>query len=1197
MDAIVELAGPDCIVSGQITSVSIFGLKIWPLDVNLKILELVGRELKLVREQMHSWAESAQSAQSAVAVAGVVMQAFVALNDGVCIKDHITSLCKICTMVSSVISSEAFVTELEGYGASKLTVDCAVKFLKLVNKHFLQAELFHFCASILELVIPVYKSRRAYRQLAKCHALLIEIHESILEQKFQFNSLMPPTWVGFCDSRQVKADELQPGVCYLQITAVDPLMEDEDLGSRRERIFSFSAESVHARVIDCFLFDTPVTKNGKTQVVNATGMIEAQTAALQNELEEPCSSDGDQLRHLQSLQRIIQGSVAAQGPIIQAECCPFRSKKGLETLDVGLLGIDTPIGDDIRPRNGMNDPPLAKKGVGTPNADKLDDEGKIVIPLYDFHLLEIFNNSQNHRILDEPPLSSDSKNAMSQLSKSADNKARDAPGGVPRSKLSSSLVLEKTLGISRFTSAKTSKATQGSQSPRAAWPSCSEPDSDDDRATQVQTPPPQCLELLRHQGHQLARRHPQMGSQPTDAGLAVRKPLLCYCHEKCSDGIWNMGYVTPEIFESLRKASMVIDGELLMSRPCPVSKGRVRQLSRAVGKSREAPVGVPRSKQSLKSIDTITFWDEKVALPVTLCLNSYGHRRKNIRIVPESIKSIVVSGLMAMMVQQLLYPVGFYSLRLFLDINSFGTFTMCHEALENLKKGPLGRRDSSGGGLMLTSVLLYIIRLLAVDATARNLAFEWGTGYNIRLNRIASGPIGDTPGFSREKKDIAMAALYFASDAGKFINGASMVVDGGLWMSCPTPLPKDTVRWLSRAVEKRNFDIPYATIHKSSITSSWLLALMRMFVNKKMQKELWNQLLSILVHGPDILVNAAAAGNFLSLAENLSVGTVMDIDTVVKNMLGWTAMPLLNSKDSCPVKNMLGWTAMPLLNSEDSCMKKKHRLIKQRCIEVKIGFEIAIRRNVRRHATKERLNRPHNDSVSQVQCQAPDIGPDLKTWTKIERDLMSKSVGIRGYKRFFRRAALESSDYLKDDCLKINCTVGVVVSAVDCPRLHSIKVPESDIGAHLACCWIIWKVQILLLRWLVKFFMLTLFDKFASLEVVDFGKRKRKRNKLNDVLFKLKIKLLSADTLVNDAEEKQLVRGLLIFAKVVSTHILDILVETEVKGPARMDPDLAKIPRDIAEMDPDLAGMPQDIIGMVRQNEIIEKDIKHSPRW
>lgn len=55
---------------------------------------------------------------------------------------------------------------------------------------------------------------------------------------------------------------------------------------------------------------------------------------------------------------------------------------------------------------------------------------------------------------------------------------------------------------------------------------------------------------------------------------------------------------------------------------------------------------------------------------------------------------------------------------------------------------------------------------------------------------------------------------------------------------------------------------------------------------------------------------------------------------------------------------------------------------------------------------------------------------------------------FRGYKRFFRRAALETSDYLKDDCLKIDCTVGVVMSVVDSPRLHSIEVPDSDIGVH-----------------------------------------------------------------------------------------------------------------------------------------------------
>ncbi|XP_028766858.1 BTB/POZ and MATH domain-containing protein 4 [Neltuma alba] len=53
-----------------------------------------------------------------------------------------------------------------------------------------------------------------------------------------------------------------------------------------------------------------------------------------------------------------------------------------------------------------------------------------------------------------------------------------------------------------------------------------------------------------------------------------------------------------------------------------------------------------------------------------------------------------------------------------------------------------------------------------------------------------------------------------------------------------------------------------------------------------------------------------------------------------------------------------------------------------------------------------------------------------------------------GYKRFFKRAQLEASTFLKDDCLKINCTVGVVVSSIDCSKLNKVHVPESDIGSH-----------------------------------------------------------------------------------------------------------------------------------------------------
>lgn len=51
-----------------------------------------------------------------------------------------------------------------------------------------------------------------------------------------------------------------------------------------------------------------------------------------------------------------------------------------------------------------------------------------------------------------------------------------------------------------------------------------------------------------------------------------------------------------------------------------------------------------------------------------------------------------------------------------------------------------------------------------------------------------------------------------------------------------------------------------------------------------------------------------------------------------------------------------------------------------------------------------------------------------------------------GYKRFFRRATLENSDYIKDDCLAMNCTVGVVRTRLEGPKQNSISVPPSDMG-------------------------------------------------------------------------------------------------------------------------------------------------------
>ncbi|ONK68014.1 uncharacterized protein A4U43_C05F6290 [Asparagus officinalis] len=50
-----------------------------------------------------------------------------------------------------------------------------------------------------------------------------------------------------------------------------------------------------------------------------------------------------------------------------------------------------------------------------------------------------------------------------------------------------------------------------------------------------------------------------------------------------------------------------------------------------------------------------------------------------------------------------------------------------------------------------------------------------------------------------------------------------------------------------------------------------------------------------------------------------------------------------------------------------------------------------------------------------------------------------------GYKRFFGRTTLETSDYLKDDCLFISCRVGVVTSHTEGSTSSTIPMPPSDI--------------------------------------------------------------------------------------------------------------------------------------------------------
>ncbi|KAF4087570.1 hypothetical protein AMELA_G00072240 [Ameiurus melas] len=161
---------------------------------------------------------------------------------------------------------------------------------------------------------------------------------------------------------------------------------------------------------------------------------------------------------------------------------------------------------------------------------------------------------------------------------------------------------------------------------------------------------------------------------------------------------------------------------------------------------------------------------------------------------------------------------SFNAFKTVLEIDTMGTFNTSKVVYEKWFK------DHGGSIVNISATLGYKGQALQVhagsakaanDAMTRHLAVEWGPS-GVRVNTVAPGPISGTEGYRRlggshaesagifrtiplqragNKTEMAHTVLFLASRAASYVTGATVVADGGAWLTSTNDMERLLDLW------------------------------------------------------------------------------------------------------------------------------------------------------------------------------------------------------------------------------------------------------------------------------------------------------------------------------------------------------------------------------------------------------------------